>query len=141
MKGVLLAPPVSLDLPLFLRAKVCKDFESRAPPFELHFPVHDDSCGDNDQVRSPNAFVASKGGKHRNSLDGLSKTHLVCKYTIEFAVMKSDEPVETNDLILSELSLNKKRNFGVHLSFVKSVPCWLEDISHLSLFLCHLLLG
>jgi len=42
VEGVVFAPAMSLDLPFFLGSEVRENFEARTPPFELHFPVHDD---------------------------------------------------------------------------------------------------
>lgn len=78
---------MSLDLSLLLGAKISEDLETWTPLFELHFPVHDDCCWHYDQVRAPDTFVTGQGCQHRNSLNGLTKSHLIGQNTIKFPVM------------------------------------------------------
>jgi hypothetical protein len=60
VEGILLAPTMSLNFPLFLGAKVSKDLESWTPLLELHFPVHDDGGWDDNEMRSPDSFVTGQ---------------------------------------------------------------------------------
>lgn len=60
VERIFLAPPMPLNLPLFLRAKVGQNLQCRAPLFEFHLPVDNDCCGYNNKMRSPNALIAGE---------------------------------------------------------------------------------
>jgi len=102
VEAIVLGPASSLQLPLLLRAEVSEDLKRRSKPLELLLPVHDDGCRDNDQVRAPHSSFSGEVGDHRDRLDGFSETHLVSEDTVQLPVVKSGEPVESNDLIWSE---------------------------------------
>ena len=140
MERVVFAPAMSFNLSFFLRPKISQYFESRTPLFKLHFPVHNDGCGYNNQMRTPYSFITGKGCQHRNGLDGFTQAHFVSQDAVEFAVVKSYKPVKANNLVLSELALDKEGHLCVNISLIKRRPSRLENISHLSLLFCNLLL-
>lgn len=72
VEGVFGIPPHTALFPFFDRAVVAKYLEPRQELFELHFPVEDDARRDDDQVRSPDSFVAGQVGEERDSLDGFA---------------------------------------------------------------------
>lgn len=61
VERVLLAPALSLNLALFLRAEVGQNLESWTPALEFHLPVDYDRGWDYDEVRTPNATVTCQG--------------------------------------------------------------------------------
>ena len=93
MEGVVLAPPLSLLLPLFLVAEISKDLEAWAPSFELHFPIDNDGGRNYDQVWTPDSLVTGQRCQHGDCLDGLTESHLISKDSIQSLVMESHQPV------------------------------------------------
>ena len=87
VKRVLFAPTMSLDLSLLLGTEVGENLETWAPLFEFHFPVHDDGCRHHDQVRAPDTLVTGQRRQHRDSLNSLTKSHLISQNTVKFSVM------------------------------------------------------
>ena len=136
VEGVLLAPAMSLDLSLLLGAEVGEDLEAWAPLFKFHLPVHDDRCWYNDEMRTPDALVASERGQHSDGLNCFTKTHLVCQDSVKLTVVKSHQPIEANDLILSKRATEEERNLSIYLNLFKSGTSWLESLCDLDLFLC-----
>ena len=126
VERVVLAPAVSLYLTLLLRAEVREDLETRAPAFDLHLPVHDDSGRHDDQVRTPNAIVTCKRRKHRDSLNSLAEAHLIRKDTVQLAIVQCNEPIETNDLVLTQRSSQQERYLRAHCRLVERVAGRLE---------------
>ena len=51
-----LTPTHSFSFSFFGSAKVGHNFEGWTPSFKLNFPVYQDTCGDNDEMRTPNAL-------------------------------------------------------------------------------------
>ena len=115
MEGVVLTPALPLEFALLLSAEVRKNLETRAPSLELHLPVDHDRRRHDDQVRSPDASVARKRGEERYGLNSLSKTHFVSQNPIQPLVVKSDEPIESDDLVLSQRPVQEERNLGQHI--------------------------
>lgn len=79
LPGMLGEPTDTFFFPFFLVTVVCQDLESGKKLLELHFPVEDDRGGDNDEMLTPDAFVACEMAKEGYSLD-------------RFAVMSADFP-------------------------------------------------
>lgn len=121
---------MSLELSLFLRAEIGQDLEGRTPLLELHLPVDDDSGGYNDKMWTPNTLITSQGGKHRDRLNGLTKTHLIGKDAIELLVVQSYQPIKTDDLILSQRPLQEERYLGLDLHSLKCGTSGLETFCH-----------
>lgn len=80
---------LSLHLPLFLRAIVSEDLESRAPFLELHFPVEHDGGRDNNQMWPPVTLLTSEMGQERYGLNGFTETHLISKNTWKVKIIKT----------------------------------------------------
>jgi hypothetical protein len=93
MERVFFAPPVSLDLPLFLRAKIGENLKGRAPFLKLHLPVDDNRGWHDDQVRAPHALITGQRGDHRYGLYGFPEAHLIGEDAIQFFVVQSHQPV------------------------------------------------
>ena len=102
VEAVVFAPTLALHFTLLLRAKVSQDLQRGAPALELHLPVDDDSCWDDDQMRAPDASIACERRQQRDGLDCLSEPHLISQDAIQSLVVKSHEPVKADDLVLSE---------------------------------------
>lgn len=71
---------LSLQLPLFLAAKVSEDFEAGTPAFQLHLPVQHHTSGDDDEVRTPVSWrdqvqACQSGPGHIHSLETHTHTH------------------------------------------------------------------
>jgi len=104
MEGVFLTPALPFDLTLLLRAEVGQYLQSGTPPLKLHLPVDDDGRWNHDQVWTPDSTVARQRRNQGNRLNGLAETHLVCKDSVEPLVMKCDQPIKPNDLVLSQFA-------------------------------------
>lgn len=63
-------PADSFLFPLLLIAVVRQDLKSGQKLLELHFPVENDGCGNDDEVLTPHASIAGKMTEQRDSLDG-----------------------------------------------------------------------
>lgn len=50
---VIVEPAFALLLTFFARTIVGENLEARRPFFELHLPVEDDGCRDDDEMRTP----------------------------------------------------------------------------------------
>ena len=104
VEGVFLRPALSLHLSLFLRPEVGQDLQGRAPTLELHLPVDNDGGGHNDEVRTPDTSVTGQRGEQRDRLNGLSESHFISQYTVQSLIVQSYKPIETDDLVLAEVS-------------------------------------
>lgn len=60
LEMVLSRPSDSFLFTFFLVTVVCEDFHAGQELFELHFPIENDRGGDNDEVLTPNTFIASE---------------------------------------------------------------------------------
>ena len=60
LKAVLRVPTNTAVLPFLLIAVVGENLHAREEFLELHFPVQDDRRGHDDEVLTPDAFVAGK---------------------------------------------------------------------------------
>jgi hypothetical protein len=87
MERVQLGPSFSLLLSFFRRPKVSHDLEGRAPSFELYLPVHKDSCGHNDQMRSPYTLLNGQMSQQSNRLNSLPKPHLISQDTVHVPIV------------------------------------------------------
>lgn len=97
---VFCVPAHALLLTLLLVAVVGQNLHAGQKLFELHLPVQNDRGGDDDEVRTPNTFVARKMTKKSDSLDRFSavsyvrapgsspKTHLVGQDTVHVVAIK-----------------------------------------------------
>ena len=57
---------------------ICKHLECGAPLLDLHLPVEHDGCGDDDEVRAPDALLA---GEVRQQGDGLQDANSIAQAT------------------------------------------------------------
>ena len=55
---------------------ICKHLECGAPLLDLHLPVEHDGCGDDDEVRPPDALLA---GEVRQQGDGLQDANSIAQ--------------------------------------------------------------
>ena len=90
VEGVVLTPPMPLNLSFLLRTEICEYLEGGAPFFEFHLPIDNNGGGYDDQVRAPDSAVACQAGKHRYGLYGLSEAHLIGQDPVEFLVVQGD---------------------------------------------------
>lgn len=72
LPGVLGVPPNTLIFPFLLVAIVCQDLHAWKELLELHLPVQDDRRRDDNQVLSPDAFVACEMAEQGYGLDRLA---------------------------------------------------------------------
>jgi hypothetical protein len=72
MEAVQLGPAFPLQFTFFGRPEVSHDLESGAPPFELDFPVHEDSGGNDYQMWTPYSLLDGKMSQQRDCLNCFS---------------------------------------------------------------------
>lgn len=73
LPGVLGMPPDSLLFPLLLVPVIGQDLHAGKKLLELHLPVEDNRCRNDDEVLTPYAFVASEMTEKGDGLDSLAK--------------------------------------------------------------------
>ena len=69
---IICSPALSFLLAFLLVSIICQNLESWTPFLELHFPIKENTGGNDDKVRTPYAFVARKMSEEGDGLDGLS---------------------------------------------------------------------
>lgn len=94
-------PYRSFEFSFLLVTVVGQYLETRTPFLELHFPIEHDTCGDNNKMRAPAAFLACQMSQHSDGHDRLAKAHLVSQDTIQTLLVHCDQPVQTNVLVLA----------------------------------------
>mmetsp|Transcript_5126 Transcript_5126/g.14694 ORF Transcript_5126/g.14694 Transcript_5126/m.14694 type:complete len:252 (-) Transcript_5126:407-1162(-) len=115
VERVRLGPALALLRSLLGRAVIGEQLERRTPSFKLHLPVEHHRSWHDDQMRAPVAALARQPRQERDCLDGLAETHLVRQDTVQMLVVQGHQPVQTNVLILTQLSLEQKWHRGLHL--------------------------
>ena len=76
-----------------LLAFVGDDSDGGCPLLELVNPVLNGHERHHDKEGSLVALVPDQVSEQRDSLDGLTKTHLICKDAIQVVVVEGDHPV------------------------------------------------
>ena len=67
---ILVVPPLPKLPSTFGVAIVAQDFEPRKELLKLHFPIQDDTCGDDNQMWTPYPSVRGKVSQQSDRLDG-----------------------------------------------------------------------
>ena len=106
----------SLSLSLLERAEVGENLEGWTPLLELHLPVEHDTCGHDDQVRSPHALLTRQMCQQRDRLNRLAQTHLICKDAVEAVLVQRCQPVESDDLVFAQTVLQQERHRRLYLN-------------------------
>lgn len=88
-------------------------------------------------MRTPNTFLASQRSQKWDSLYSFTKSHLICQYPIQLFVVQCVQPIKTNDLVLSESSIQQKWHFGFNLHTWKCKSLWLETLCHFHSLFCN----
>lgn len=147
METVDLGPSLALDFPFFLSSELCHDFEAWTPFLELEFPLQNNGCRNHDQVWPPNSLFASQVGQHSDRLHGLSQAHFVSQNAIDFLVMKRDQPLRSDQLLLTQVVLEQKRLLHPDCRFLQggsrgllALQCLGEVLQLVGLIRTHLIL-
>ena len=117
LEMMLSCPSYSFFFPFFLVTVVCKDFHSGQELFEFHFPIENDRGGDDDEVLTPDTFIASEVSEEGDCLDRFSilsvdahprtaqhipKTHFIRQDTIHVIGIQTRKPFKSSMLIRSQ---------------------------------------
>lgn len=65
-------------------------------------------------MRTPDAFLAGQMSEHGNRLNRLAQTHLIGQHTVQFFFVHLNQPVQADQLVLAQLSLQQERHFGLN---------------------------
>ena len=77
---------------------------ARHPLLKLIHPVSQSNFGSHNDMRPTYLLVFLDEGKDGDSLDGLSKAHIVSEYSADPTLVKTDHPVQANQLIVFQES-------------------------------------
>ena len=81
-------------------------------------------------MRAPDALVTSEGGEHSDGLDGLAEAHFVGKNAIQTLVVQGDEPINSNNLILTQGAPQHKWHLCINVGALQREPRWQECLRH-----------
>ena len=130
VERIILAPAMTFDLSLLLRAEIGENLEGWAPLFEFHLPINDDSGRHYNQMRAPYSLITGQRSKHRYGLNRFSKAHLISEDTIQLLIMQGNKPVQTDNLILSQGAVKQEGDFGLNISAREVSTSWLKTFCH-----------
>ena len=87
VEGILFGPTLTFHPPVLLGAVIDKYLEGGAPLFDFHLPVEHDGCGDDDEVRPPDALLA---GEVRQQGDGLQDDNSIAQAKKHFVIVNTE---------------------------------------------------
>lgn len=76
----------------------------RQPFLDFVGPVTQRNFRSNDQERTRYIFIFLDEAEHGDCLDGLSESHIIGKDSVDSTFVEGDHPVESDELIVLELS-------------------------------------
>lgn len=88
-----------------------KDLQTWTELFDLFLPIEQCGTRSNDEERSPLILVLCQMSKQRDGLNGLSKSHLICKNAIDSLNVKRVQPLQAFELVLLKSSFEARWGF------------------------------
>lgn len=80
-------------------------------------------------MRTPDALFAGEMSEHGDGLDRFTQAHLIGEHTVQFLLVHLHQPVQADQLVLAQLSLQQERHFGLNGGRGEGVAFRLQRLS------------